>query len=132
MKPKEYLVSIGELKEVGRGRLSLAHIEMCKAAAAKGVLIEGYSVTQGKDSSTGPTVTKEKVTNEKVVLELVPYRYPEAEFQAYELVNGKKRMRSLREVCRHSRVSLVVCPCDNHRIVATDGTGDVSVYIERK
>jgi hypothetical protein len=132
MKPKEYLVSIGELKEVGRGRLSLAHIELCKKAAAGGVNIEGYSVSQAKDLSTGPVVTKEKVTNEKVILELAPYRYPEDEFQAYELRDGKKKVRSLREICRHSMVSLVCCPCDAHQIVATDGTGDVSVYIERK
>lgn len=132
MKPKEYLVSIGELAEVKRGRLSLAHIELCKKAAAAGVSIEGYSITTGATKDAPVTVTKEKVTNEKVVLELVPYRYPEDEFQAYELVDGKKKSRSLREVCRNSRVSLVVCPCDSHRIVNTSGTGDVSVYVERK
>jgi len=133
MKPKEYLVSIGELTEIKRGRLSLAHIEMCKEAAGKGISIEGYSVSKGENTSTGPVVTKEKVTNEKVVLELMEYRYPENEFQAYELNdNGRKKVRSLREICRHSGVSLVCCPCDAHRIVNTSGTGDVSVYIERK
>lgn len=132
MKPKEYLVSIGELDEVKRGRLSLAHIELCKKAAAQGVSIEGYSITTGATKETPAVVTKEKVTNEKVIMELVPYRFPEDVFRAYELVNGKKKFRSLREVCRNSRVSMVVCPCDSHRIVATDGTGDVSVYVERK
>lgn len=132
MKPKEYLVSIGELKEVGRGRLSLAHIEMCKKAAAEGVKIEGYSVSTGPSKEAAPVVTKEKVSTEKVIAELAPYRYPENEFQAYELRDGKKKIRSLREVCRHSMVSLVVCPCDSHQIVSTDGTRNVSVYIERK
>jgi len=134
MKPKEYLVSIGVLekgKENQRGRLSLAHIEMCKEAAAKGISIEGYTLSTGP-TKDAPVVTKEKVTNEKVIMELVPYRFPEDEFRAYELVNGKKKVRSLREVCRNSRVSMVVCPCDSHRIVATDGSGDVAVYVERK
>lgn len=134
MKPKEYLVSIGVLEkgaENQRGRLSLANIELCKEAAAKGVSIEGYSVSTGP-TKDAPVVTKEKVTNEKVIAELAPYRYPENEFQAYELVDGKKKARSLREVCRNSRVSLVVCPCDSHRIVATDARGDVAVYVERK
>jgi hypothetical protein len=132
MKPKEYLVSIGELETVGRGRLSLAHIELCKKAAAAGVNIEGYSVSTAVDKDAPVVVTKEKVTNEKVILELAPYRYPEDEYRAYELVDGKKKYRSLREICRHSMVSLVCCPCDAHRIVATDARGDVSVYIERK
>jgi hypothetical protein len=132
MKPKEYLVSIGELKEIGRGRLSLAHIELCKKAAAEGVKIEGYSVSTGPSKETAPVVTKEKISTEKVIAELPHERFPEDEFRLYELVDGKKITRGLREVCRNSGVSLLYCPCDSHRIVNRDGTGDVSVYVERK
>jgi hypothetical protein len=132
MKPKEYLVSIGALDEIKRGRLSLAHIELCKEAAGKGIAIEGYSISTAAVNDKPAIVTKEKVTNEKVIAELAPYRYPENEFRAYELVDGKKEYRSLREACRQTRVSLVCCPCDNHEIVATDGTGSVQVFIERK
>jgi len=133
MKPKEYLVSIGELDEVKRGRLSLAHIELCKKAAANGVSIEGYSITTGATKETPAIVTKSKVTNEKVILEMAPYRYPLEDFQCYEMVNGKKVIRNLKEVCGHTGYSLVQCPFDApHLITSTDATGSVAVYIERK
>lgn len=132
MKPKEYLVSIGALDEVKRGRLSLAHIELCKKAAAEGVVIEGYSVTSAATAQNEAVVEKVKVSSEKEVVEPAPLRFPEDEYVAVEMRDGKRVIRSLREACRHSRLSLVGCPCDSHEIVAHDGRGNVSVTIERK
>jgi hypothetical protein len=130
MKPKEYLLSIGAIKEIGRGRLSREHIEMCKEAAKKGVSIEGYSVTTGPDAEK--TVEKVAVSTEKQVIEPMPIRYPEDEYVAVEFREGKRVLRGMREACRQTGLSLVGCPCDNHQIVAHDGRGNVSVTIERK
>lgn len=133
MKPKEYLVSIGELKEIKRGRLSLAHIELCKKAAANGIRIEGYSIATAATDETPAVVTKSKISTEKVIADLPAEIYPENEFTAYEFVDGKKIPRGMREVCRHSGVSLIYCPCNGHKIVARDSNlNGALVYIERK
>lgn len=135
---KQYLVSIGELpsgSENVRGRVSVAHEALCAAAAAKGIAIKGYAVSTSTATADKPaetTVKKVDATNVKVIAELPDYRYPEAEFVAIERRNGKRVERGMREICRHSMVSLVVCPCDNHQIVAHDARGDVPVTIERK
>lgn len=138
---KEYLVSIGELppgSENMRGRVSVAHEAICAAAAAKGVNIKGYSVSTSTATADKPaetTVKKVDPTTVKTVAELPDYRYPENEYQVFETntrSGGKKVMRSLRSICRHSSVSLVVCPCDSHQIVARDGSGWIPVTVERK
>lgn len=133
MKPKEYLLKHGYIDEIKRGRLSLDHIEVIKDAVANGEYIEGYSL------DTGPAGTPQKATNAvkrdpvsngKEIVELMPYRYPEDKFVAYEYRDGKKVKRSLREICRNCGVSMVCCVCGSPRAVAHDGRGDVAIYIE--
>lgn len=134
MKPKAYLVKAGRLpagSENARGRLSLDNIQFLTAAAAKGEQIDGYSSTTNVVTKE-VTVTKVVSNGEQSVVELAPYRYTEDEFQAYELRDGKKVIRSLREACRNTGLSLVGCMCNEHLIVAHDGSGSVRVYVEGK
>lgn len=136
MKPKEYLVKHGHLKEVARGRLSREHIAIIEKAVAEGVCIEGYSIGQSKDTAA-PVAVKAKATSNKDVIEPAPYTYPESEYQAVEFRNGKRVIRSMRECCNtcytltRVHVSLVGHVCDNPMIVAHDGSGSVPVQIER-
>jgi hypothetical protein len=121
--------------------MSQAHIDIIKEAVKNGVFIEGYSlVTPGPSPAKStnavdkPEVERVKVSNEKVVAEPAPILYPEDEFVAVEWVDGKKVKRSMREVCRNTRTSLVACPCQSHRIVASGGRyseDGVTVTIER-
>lgn len=60
------------------------------------------------------------------------FRFSEEEFVAFERVNGTKKFRGMREACRLCGCSLVGCYCDAPEIVATDGTRNVAVFIERK
>lgn len=131
---KGYLVSIGALppgSENKRGRLSVAHQQLIEKAVAEGIQIQGYSVAP-TPTAPAPVVKKATVSTEKQILEPAPYHYPENEYRAYELVDGKRKYRSLREACRHCRLSLVGCWCATPEIVSTDGTKSVRIYIERK
>lgn len=133
MKPKEYLVSIGAIDKVGRGRLSAAHIELCKEGAAKGISIEGYSVSTAPVTSTDDkpktVVTKSAPSGEKVISDFV-ILYDEREFKAIE--RTAKVERSMREACGNCRVSLVQCTCGAPAIVARDASGSVRVDIVRR
>lgn len=133
MKPKEYLVSIGAIAEVGRGRLSAENIQKCKDAAAKGVSIEGYSVSMvSQPNSTAapePVVSKVAVSTDKVIREgLITYDINS--FIAREKESGK--VRSMKEACNNCRVSLVGHACSHPTIVATNSRGFVAVEIVSK
>lgn len=99
MKPKDYLVKNGYLKEVTRGRLSLAHIEILKDAVADGAKIEGYEKSGVSVSKVDPDAFPEyRLPSE--------YRFPEKE---YALVLPKDfpypkgaGMRNVCDVCSYS------------------------------
>lgn len=127
MKPKEYLVSIGELTEVKRGRLSLAHIEMCKKAAAEGISIEGYEVSRPTAAQPNVEVKKVAVTNEKVVSEVF-IRYELDEFVAVE-ADGTRH--DLKQACKCG-YSLVGHICENPQILVKGKSGHQPVTIVRR
>lgn len=132
MKAKEYLLKQGKITDITRGRISKDNHEFLKHAVSKGASIEGYSVSTARVGNVEPVVSKVALSNEKVVSELMPYRYTEEAYQAYQFIDGKKVTRSLREACRGCGYSLVVCYCVEPRIVALDGSSSVRIYVERK
>lgn len=133
MKAKEYLLKHGRIDAITRGRLSLENTAFILEAVRNGEQIDGYSVSTGPVKGIeAPVIKKELVTNEKVIAEIPPYRFEESDFKAIEYTDGKKFERSLRSACILCKVSLVGHYCDEPRIVARDGRGDVRVYIERK
>lgn len=124
MTRREFLVSKGLAKE-GRGKFSTAAKDALAAAIAAGTvfddMVETPKPVKEKSDKPAPRPTT-------AIAELPEYRFTEGVNVAREVESGK--VRSLREVCKTLCVSLLVCPCDTHRIVATDGTGDVAVRIK--
>lgn len=132
MKAKEYLLKQGKINGITRGRISKDNHAFLISAVKNGASIEGYSVSTARVEKTEPVVSKVALSNEKVIHELVPYRYTEEAYQAYEFDGGKKVIRSLRSACNKCGYSLVVCYCAEPVIVARDGSQSVRIYVERK
>lgn len=137
MKPKEWLLKNGHISTIGRGRLSIDNINLIKKAVGEGVYIEGYSDTGAVRTKRGIPVKSKPIKEMFMypeIVDLTPYVYPEDEFVAVERDNGKRVIRSLREICRHTGYSLVVCPFEGqHTITARNGdTNGAIVTIERK
>lgn len=130
---REYLVGLG-LAKGGRGKFS----NDAKAALAKADA-EGFEFLDGPSpagNGSGPiksTVKREKAkpTGDSTgIVDLTPYRYEESDYRAVETVSGIER--SLRSACNGCSVSLVVCWCPEPVIVALDGSGSVTVRVERR
>lgn len=122
LRPKEYLVSIKELppgSERARGRLSKAHDELCRKAAASGVEILGYTVTAKAE------VTKAAPSSDKTPVHPL-IRFPE---ETWKAVQEDGKVRSMREACRGCGMSLTGHHCDNPTIVSLDGTESIPVTI---
>jgi hypothetical protein len=136
IKPKVWLVQNGH-KPAGyedtRGRMDGAAKALVMEAVKNGAQIEGFSLTTPAPTSTVlPSVQRAPVSNVKTIAELPAYRYNEDTHVAHSFEGGKKVSRSLREACRHCRVSLVVCHCPAPEIVSRDGRTSVRVYIESR
>lgn len=136
MKANEWLVSKGYKDKVTRGRMSAVNIAYLQEAYDSGTRFSDWPKvqTQTTQSKTTETVMTKRSTqdNGKVIAELPPYRFPETEYRAIEFRDGKRVERSMRSACNNCRASLVVCHCGSPVIVAHDGTGSVSILIERK
>lgn len=132
--PKEYLLSIGAIKEVGRGRLSKENIELCKQGAAKGISIQGYSISTSKPDADGVTETlvkKEEVSSGvKEVIEPF-YRYGEAGVNTHEAVTSDGRVYNLRQACICG-YSLSGHICDDPQILTEKMVGHERVTIRVK
>lgn len=126
MKPKEWLLANGHIKEIGRGRLAKDHI-LLVTEAAKTTFIEGYS----SGAPPKATVQVEKPEESEQYGDVV-YTYPEEMYRAIEYRDGKRVERGMRCICNNCRRSLVQCTCGNPIIVAHDARGSVSVTIEPK
>lgn len=113
VKPKQYLLSIGALKEITRGRLSREHIDLCKEAAAKGISIEGYSVN---DSGTRPVVVKEPPRDHSAVLDVPDAVRDESAWEAFaETPDGLKPV-GIKTVCNACGNSLPYCRDQHPRV----------------
>lgn len=149
MRVKEWLVSQGHLSEAGKGRLSLENLARVEKAHAAGTRFDNWPLTntpakRAKAIRDGSAATQSKpkpVRTEAAreiakggeatdIQEIAPYTHTEATHSVYELVDGVRKARSLREVCNNCRVSLVQCECGHPEIVSLDSrNGHVRVYI---
>lgn len=136
VKAKQWLKDNGYISEVTRGRISYENHARLAEAYKGGQRFTDWEPKE-TTTSTGATVVKNSKpapnkTNENIVGE-VTILWPENQYVVFE--RGTKTKRSMREVCMHCGVSLVQCQCDmlgrEPRIVSTNMTGSVSVFIER-
>lgn len=129
MKAKEWLLEKGYISAITRGRISRDNHAHIAKAIENGLVLSDYKQVIGV---TGPktTVSVER-TDPDAIVELRPYHYPENEYRLFEWRDGKKFTRSLREACSNCGYSVVGCYCDDIRIVKTDGSGSVAVFVER-
>lgn len=134
MKPKEWLLKNGHIKEITRGRISRENHALIEAAVKNGAKIEGYSVStaapvEGNDETPESTVTKAKVSSEKVIYDVGPERYVEDETVGYIHQDGKQVEISLRTVCNTCGASLTYHMCDSPR-VWVDHKTEAMVYFK--
>lgn len=114
MKPKEWLKANGHLSEVGRGRLSGAHIELIRQAVAQGADIEGYSST----GRLAPKASAPKRDVESTGIPDVPEQLRDArDFKVVSATTGKAiPMVGPKTVCNGCGSSLTYCPCPAPRV----------------
>lgn len=112
MKPKEALLKDGFISEIKRGRLSADAIERCKALAALGWDIEGYSVSKSTGPNDAPVVERVKVTKSTEIVDIGDEIRPEIQFRAMIVDNdGKVKEVGMRTCCNVCKASLTYCPC---------------------
>lgn len=132
MKPKEWLHSQGLIDKIGKGRMSLAHIELIKAEVAKGTFIEGYSkvtavapVTKRKNSEPKPVPT-----GEKVIAELAPDLYPKGMFKGIYFHNGVRKETGTATCCREHGTSIAGHHAVGETLCGVEGTNSVLDHYE--
>ena len=122
MKPKEWLLANGHIKEIGRGRLAKDHIALV-TAAARTTFIEGYS-----DEKPEVKVAKPVSHDEHAIVELAPILYPHDEFVAVDLDGGK---HSTKAACQQHGYS--ICGHECPWAIISTARGPVTISrIERK
>ena len=121
---REWAAERGLCKAGVRGRLPKAATEAIAEAIANGVQFADVKAVKDKDG----VVEVKRIAADKEVADIPAY-VRETTHEVYELVDGKKVHRSMREVCRNCCASLVLCTCGAPRIVSRDGNPDgVAVY----
>lgn len=114
-KPKEWLKANGHIKEIGRGRMSVAHIALINEAVAKGVEIEGYS----SPKATAQSAPKDKpAPKESTGVIDVPEPLRDArDFKVVSAETGKPiPMVGPATICNGCHSSLTYCPCQFPRV----------------
>lgn len=122
MKPKEWLKKEGHITEIGRGRLSAENIARIKDAVSRGVMIEGYSVSTARPTSTTEAPEVERTTSETGMVDVPePVRLAD-EWDAFD-DTGKRFAIGIKGVCENCRSSVTYCRCkypvlrvDNDRV----------------
>lgn len=133
MKPKQWLYNHGHIATIGRGRLSREHIALIEQAVREGAVIEGYSVTNTKDTAVPAKVNKAAPTNVKTVVDVPDMRRDETIWQAHTMVDGVKRHVGMRTVCNNCHNSLGYCPCHTSVVwVDHERTGMVTFTVRPK
>jgi hypothetical protein len=136
---KQFLLKNKRIEKAGRGRISADNLSW---------LLEQYNAGQ-RFSDWEPEVTEtegeKRIVNknkpiprrvkEEIPTEINIY-WPEEDYNAIEIRNNKRVIRSMREACNNCMASLVQCACRAYgrtpKIVAIDGRGSVDVTIERR
>ena len=136
MKPKEWLLKNGHIKEIGRGRMSREHISLIEKAVKDNpnLVIEGYSnytVPKSIVSEAKTTVKTEKP--EFVGIADVPDpRRDERTVEAYTYSDGNKVPVGMRTVCNICKCSLNYCPCETPRVWVDHEHEGVVLFATRK
>lgn len=104
MKPKDWLLANGHIKEITRGRMSRENIALIQEAVNNGTKIEGYAPTED-----GEEVNR-VATDPNRILDIpeFPFRQ-EHEWEPY--VQGVKWSMGMRGVCNLCNSSLTYCGC---------------------
>ena len=138
---RDWLADKGLAKRGTRGKFSNAAHAALNEALASGTKFSDWpkrdiqvQASTGESNVETRTVRAVAPSTEKHVADLAPDVYPEVEYRAYELRDGRKVERSMRSACQTPGTwhSLTHCTCPEPVIVATDGSGSVRVYIERR
>lgn len=129
MKPKEYLLKHGHISEIGRGRLSAAHIAIIKEAVAKGENIEGYSVSTAPATSAKPAAEVTREARSDSIMDVPDESRPEKEWSAYRFEDGKQVPVGIRTVCNNCGSSLSYCH-DRKPVVWVDHETEAVVYFK--
>lgn len=113
---REWAAERGLCKPGVRGRLPQAAKDAIDAAMQEGVRFSDVAAVEAKDGHV-----KAKVLVAKKEIPDIPEYFRDLDHEVYELVDGKKVHRSMREVCRNCGSSLVLCGCGAPVIVSLDG-----------
>ena len=125
MKPKEWLVANGHLKEAGRGRMSREHIALIQKAVAEGAEIEGYSTPKPATVKVSePKAEKVESTGIVDVPDMVRH---ENDWQAYV----DTREVGMRTVCNGCSNSLTHCYCKFPKVWLDHTREGVVVFKQR-
>ena len=123
-KPKEALDADPDWTtpiKLGKGRMPKGGDEHCRALAAKGYNIVGYTVEApaSSTSTAAPVVNRVAAVEAKQVLNFV-IKYDEGMYKAVRVSDGVTltgKGNGMREVCNTCRVSLVQNHCENPTIL---------------
>ncbi len=117
MKPKEWLLKNGHIKEITRGRMSRESIALIEEAVKNGVIIEGYSnytapAKPVSEAGIEKPVSRIEKSNGTGILAIPdnPLRSEEL-WEAYANIDGKIKSIGMRTVCNTCKNSLTYCPC---------------------
>lgn len=99
MKPKEYLVKHGHIKEAGRGRLSKEHIAIIEEAVKGGAFIEGYSISTPANDAEPVEVKRAPAVD---VYDVPDEVRPERDWEAYSESGAAVGMRTICNLCGNS------------------------------
>lgn len=136
MKPKDWLLANGHIKEITRGRMSREHIALIEQAVRDGEQIDGYAVSTAvrtpADTPTPPKVEKVAKPSERIA-DVPDETRPESSWEAYTYYNGAKKDIGMRTVCNTCGNSLTYCPCRTPMVNLDDGgVGLVSFKVRTK
>lgn len=120
MKPKDWLLANGHIKEITRGRMSRENIALIQEAVNNGAKIEGYA-----PSEEGEEVNR-VATDPNRILDIP--EFPFRDEKAYEpFANGERWPLGMRGCCELCKNSLTYCGCetpyvriDNDRLVMVE------------
>lgn len=110
MKPKEWLMKNGHIKEVGRGRMSAAHKALIESAllADPKLVIEGFSVSKPSVATAKPTV--ERVSTDTGMVDVPDMVRDPRDWDAFD-DTGKSFAIGIKGCCENCRNSVTYCHC---------------------
>ena len=131
VKPKEWLLKNGHIKEITRGRMSRENIQRIEDAVRKGEQIEGFMVStvqpKTAEKDAPKKVDKVSVSTDRV-LDIPDESRDERAMSAYALVNGKNHPIGMRTVCNACHSSLTYCHCESPRVWLDTNTEVVVLF----